>query len=157
DYDIAALVRTILASRHFCSSHALFQRIKGPVEYVLGAVQAVYRRYGEEEVDYRPMPQRALMGPIEAMGQAPFAPPNVKGWPGGSSWLNTSTALERTNFAEALAMGTLWHHASSELAAEVSTTCHGAGPVVREMARSMATRNTPEEPAPLTALDPARL
>ena len=39
DYDIAALVRTILASRHFYSAHAFRQRIKGPVEYVLGAVR----------------------------------------------------------------------------------------------------------------------
>ena len=45
---------------------------------------------------------------IEAMGQSLFAPPNVKGWPGGTAWLNTSTVLERDNFAEALAMGTLW-------------------------------------------------
>ena len=45
DYDIAGLVRTILASRHFYSDHAFRQRVKGPVEYVLGAVQAVYRRY----------------------------------------------------------------------------------------------------------------
>ena len=109
DYDIAALVRTILASRHFYSGHAFRQRIKGPVEYVLGAVQAVYRRYGEEEADYRPLPQQVLVGRLEAMGQQLFAPPNVKGWPGGRSWLNTSTVLERDNFAEALAMGTLWH------------------------------------------------
>ena len=27
----------------------------------------------------------------EAMGQELFAPPNVKGWPGGKAWLNTST------------------------------------------------------------------
>ena len=49
DYDIAALVRTILSSRHFYSCHAFRQRIKGPVEYVLGAVQSVYRRYAEGE------------------------------------------------------------------------------------------------------------
>jgi hypothetical protein len=42
------------------------------------------------------------------MGQRLFAPPNVKGWPGGRSWLNTSTVLERDNFAEAVALGTLW-------------------------------------------------
>jgi hypothetical protein len=42
------------------------------------------------------------------MGQRLFAPPNVKGWPGGRSWLNTSTVLERDNFAEALATGSLW-------------------------------------------------
>ena len=46
DYDIAGLVRTILASRLFYSDHAFRQRIKGPVEYVLGAVHAVYRRSG---------------------------------------------------------------------------------------------------------------
>jgi len=31
-----------------------------------------------------------------------FYPPNVKGWPGGSAWLNTSTVLARENFANAL-------------------------------------------------------
>src|SRR5262249_25113799 len=114
EYDIAALVRTILMSRHFYSGHAFRQRIKGPVEYVLGAVQAVYWRYREEEVDYRPLPQQVLVGWLEAMGQSLFAPPNVKGWPGGETWLNTHTVLERSNFASALAMGNLWTDYSPE-------------------------------------------
>jgi hypothetical protein len=42
------------------------------------------------------------------MGQPLFAPPNVKGWPGGRDWLNTSTLLERDNFAAALSSGSLW-------------------------------------------------
>ena len=84
DYDIACLVRTMLSSRHFYSAHAFRQRIKGPVEYVLGAVRAVYRRYAEGEADFRPLPQELLVGPISAMGQQLFAPPNVKGWPGGA-------------------------------------------------------------------------
>ena len=113
DYDIAALVRTMLASRHFFSAHAFRQRIKGPVEYVLGAVQAVYRRYGEADADYRPLPQQVLVRRLAAMGQALFAPPNVKGWPGGPAWLNTSTVLARDNFAAALAMGTLWPGATA--------------------------------------------
>jgi hypothetical protein len=46
------------------------------------------------------------------MGQSLFAPPNVKGWPGGRAWLNTSTLLERDNFANALALGTLWNRPS---------------------------------------------
>jgi hypothetical protein len=108
DYDIAALVRTMLASRHFYSGHAFRQRVKSPVEYVLGAVRAVYQSYDGREADFRPLPQQALVGPTSAMGQQLFAPPNVKGWPGGRSWLNTSTLLERDNFAAALAMGALW-------------------------------------------------
>src|SRR5262245_3111074 len=56
DHDVAALVRTMLSSRHFYSAHAFRQRVKGPVEFVLGAVQAVYLRLGEQEADYRPLP-----------------------------------------------------------------------------------------------------
>src|SRR5262249_7474549 len=124
DYDVAGLVKTILASRHFYSGHAFRQRIKGPLEYVLGAVQAVYRRYREEEADYRPLPQQVLIGWLHVMGQQLFAPPNVKGWPGGATWLNTHTVLERSNFAAALAMGTLWTDYSPEPSAGVR---RGAG------------------------------
>jgi uncharacterized protein (DUF1800 family) len=145
DHDIAALVRTILASRHFYSGHAFRQRIKGPVEYVLGAVQAVYRRYREAEADYRPLPQQVLVGPLSAMGQPLFAPPNVKGWPGGGSWLNTHTVLERSNFAAALAMGTLWTNYSPEPSA-------GA----RRGSTDLAVPAS-EEPAPPKAYDSARL
>jgi uncharacterized protein (DUF1800 family) len=131
DYDIAGLVRTILSSRHFYSGHAFRQRVKGPVEYVLGAVRAVYRGGCEEEADYRPLPQQVLVGRLRAMGQPLFAPPNVKGWPGGPSWLNTSTLLERHNFAAALALGALWTDDPPEA--------------------------TADEPAPPRAFDPARL
>jgi hypothetical protein len=137
DYDIAALVRTILASRHFYSGHAFRQRVKGPVEYVLGAVRAVYRGGGEEKADYRPLPQQLLVSRISGMGQRLFAPPNVKGWPGGPSWLNTSTLLERSNFAAALALGTLWDGVSPEPPA--------------------APAGAAEESAPPRAFDPARL
>ena len=161
DYDIAGLVRTILASRHFYSAHAFRQRIKGPVEYVLGAVQAVYRRFGEEEPDYRPLPQHVLAGRIGAMGQSLFAPPNVKGWPGGTAWLNTSTILERNNFAEALAMGTTWPGASAGSTAETEAVSPGLGPLLRRLtgsaATATATADMPEEPAPPRAFDPARL
>lgn len=108
EYDIAALMRTILTSRIFYSDHAFRKRIKSPVEYVLGAVRAIYRQFDERAVDFRPLPQHALVGRLTSMGQALFAPPNVKGWPGGQTWLNTSTMLERANFASALATGTLW-------------------------------------------------
>jgi uncharacterized protein (DUF1800 family) len=134
DYDIARLVRTIVSSRHFYSAHAFRQRLKGPIEYVLGAVQAVYRRYAETDADYQPLPTRVLVGWLSAMGQELFAPPNVKGWPGGASWFNTSTVLVRNNFAAAVAMGTLW-----------------AGSPEEQLAERAVERTPPR------ALDPARL
>ena len=90
-------MRTILASRLFYSEHAFRRRLKSPVEYVLGAVQAVYRRYADGEADYRPLPQLVLVPWLNEMGQKLFAPPNVKGWPGGPAWLNTATAIGSTS------------------------------------------------------------
>ena len=53
-------------------------------------------------------PQQVLVRWIDDMGQQLFAPPNVKGWRGGKAWLSTSAVLARHNFAQALAMGSLW-------------------------------------------------
>ena len=36
------------------------------------------------------------------MGQNLFSPPNVKGWPGGEAWINTSTLLARKQFLDRL-------------------------------------------------------
>ena len=95
DYDTGALVRTILLSRHFYSEFAYRQRIKSPVEYVLGLTRAVgYSPRGKLLVD-----PEALVGHLELLSQHLFAPPNVKGWEGGTAWLNTATLVLRHNFA----------------------------------------------------------
>jgi hypothetical protein len=39
------------------------------------------------------------------LGQDLFAPPNVKGWDGGLSWITTNTLLARYNEAATLVMG----------------------------------------------------
>jgi uncharacterized protein (DUF1800 family) len=158
DYDIAALLKTMLSSRHFYSEHAFRQRVKSPVEYILGAVQAVYRRYNEKDSDYRPLPQQGLVYRLDAMGQQLFAPPNVKGWRGGRSWLNTSTVLERYNFAEALAVGTVWNRLPpaptiTPAIAPSFTTAEADS----ERSRPAARTNLHEEPEPPRAFDPARL
>ena len=39
------------------------------------------------------------------MGQHLFAPPNVKGWEGGTAWLNTATIVVRHNLAYTMSLG----------------------------------------------------
>jgi uncharacterized protein (DUF1800 family) len=104
DYDIGALVRTMLSSRHFFSPHAYRQRMKSPVEFAVGTLLAVVtpENFTEGKVSQEPLISR-----LDAMGQPLFAPPNVKGWPGGRSWLNTSTVLARHNFAQEIASADL--------------------------------------------------
>src|SRR5205807_192082 len=44
----------------------------------------------------------ALATALESLGQNLFAPPSVKGWDGGPTWLNGQTLLFRQNLALAL-------------------------------------------------------
>src|SRR5262249_37583525 len=88
DYDIATLVGTMLRSRHFFSEHAYHQRLKSPVEYAVGTLLAVV---SPETLTKGQVSQEPLITRLESMGQPLFAPPNVKGWPGGKNVLNTST------------------------------------------------------------------
>jgi uncharacterized protein (DUF1800 family) len=46
-----------------------------------------------------------LAAAMRGLGQALFAPPNVKGWDGGTEWLNTATLLARHNLAWKLVNG----------------------------------------------------
>jgi uncharacterized protein (DUF1800 family) len=93
---IDTVLGILFRSRLFFSRHAFLRRVKGPVEFVLGAVQSAWPG---------PASPADLALALEKMGQTLFAPPNVKGWPGGRDWINTSTLLARHNFAEQVAMG----------------------------------------------------
>ncbi len=112
-YDVADLLRAMLASRHFFSAYAYRQRIKSPVELVVGLLRSLEAHPGPES-PARPSPFEARLagkpvepvGSIDGLGQVLFAPPNVKGWDGGRAWLNSATVLARGNLALALLQGT---------------------------------------------------
>jgi uncharacterized protein (DUF1800 family) len=91
-FDTAKLVETILRSNHFFSPAAYRQRVKGPVDFAVGIVRGLEGTVG-------PLP---LAEELEKLGQALFAPPSVKGWDGGPTWLNAQTLLFRQNLALAL-------------------------------------------------------
>jgi uncharacterized protein (DUF1800 family) len=153
DYDIADLVRTMLASKHFYSPYAYRQRIKCPVELVVGAIRTTVDVYAvaKKKSDEKRRWLDVVAKRIDGMGQMLFAPPNVKGWPGGQTWLNTSTVLARQNFAQALAMGTIWNEPSPQQTRGFQfeppepPTRPGKQPV------------RPEEPPPPAEQDPARV
>ncbi len=45
---------------------------------------------------------RQITQRLERLGQLPFYPPNVKGWDGGTSWINASTIIARANLVSTL-------------------------------------------------------
>ena len=88
----------ILRSRHFYSRAAYRQRIKSPVEWSAGLVRML-------EVARSALNPLALAAACDAQGQELFVPPNVEGWAGGSTWINSGTLLERTNWAADVVWG----------------------------------------------------
>lgn len=89
---LAPVMSTLLSSNVFYSARAYRALVKSPVEFVVGS----YRLFGIAEAD------ASALDALRRMTQVLFYPPNVKGWPGGSTWLTSSTVLARENFANAL-------------------------------------------------------
>ena len=87
-YEMKPVLRELLLSRHFYSQEVRGQRIKGPVELVVGGVR-------ELRTPVRDL--SALLDALDLMGQSVFFPPSVAGWPGGRTWINTSTMFVRQN------------------------------------------------------------
>ena len=92
DFDITSTLRKILSSRIFFSEAAIAQKIKSPVELAIGTL-----KFFDAQTNFQEITQR-----LERLGQLPFYPPNVKGWDGGTSWINASTIIARANLVSTL-------------------------------------------------------
>ncbi|HJN13441.1 MAG TPA: DUF1800 domain-containing protein [Pirellulaceae bacterium] len=93
DYELAPLLKTMFLSEEFNGPKAMGTQIKSPVQLVVG----VLRSLGVKQANYT-----ALAAATQSMGQELLQPPNVKGWDGGSAWINTNTVFARHNFAAPL-------------------------------------------------------
>jgi hypothetical protein len=94
-YDTLWLMRKILSSNLFYSGHAMGQKIKAPVEFVVGLIRSLEGTTNA----------LALTDDLKPLGQSLFNPPNVKGWNGGVEWINSSTLVARANLVWNLASG----------------------------------------------------
>jgi uncharacterized protein (DUF1800 family) len=97
-YNIGDVVGVILRSRHFYDQAVRRQRIKSPVEFSAGLL----RKLEVPRADVRLL---ALALACDRQGQDLFHPPNVKGWDGGKTWLNSTTVLERGNWCNDVIWG----------------------------------------------------
>ena len=88
-YSIRALVDRMLSSRILLSSWSVGRKVRSPVEFAAELMRGLSATSNLERV--------AKM--LKPLGQGLFYPPNVKGWDGGRSWINSSTLIGRANFA----------------------------------------------------------
>jgi len=95
-YDIKVAVGEILRSEAFYAPGNRAVLVKSPVELVVGTLR---------QLEVRPTDMIPFAVAAAGMGQNLFSPPNVKGWPGGETWINATTLLARKQFLDRLTRG----------------------------------------------------
>ena len=91
DFELAPVVRTLLASEHFFDAALQGASIKSPIEMLYG----LWREIGLDPELEPPDFQGGLNYATLIAGQELFQPPNVAGWPGGRTWIDTSRLTAR--------------------------------------------------------------
>jgi uncharacterized protein (DUF1800 family) len=96
NFEMRPVLREIFSSAEFYSDRVIGSQIKSPVQYIVQTSKLL---------GAPPPAPIAAQNAMRQMGQILFAPPNVKGWDGGKTWISTSTLLFRYNFANYLING----------------------------------------------------
>jgi len=91
DYDLKAALRELLLDDALYAPGNRGTLVKPPLVLVLGTLHTLQIETPD------PAPFAAITA---RLGQALFAPPGVKGWPGGEAWIDASSLLARRQFLE---------------------------------------------------------
>ncbi|MFM0738582.1 DUF1800 domain-containing protein [Paraburkholderia xenovorans] len=92
-YDIKVALHALFLSDAFWQDDDRGVLVKSPAEFVVGTLRAFDIGYDNAA---------PFAAQIRTLGENLFYPPNVKGWPGGTTWINSSTLLARKQFVEQL-------------------------------------------------------
>ena len=90
-YDISAALRVLLLSDDFWLDSNHGSLIKSPIDLLVGVARQFQFAISQPDV---------LVNRSAGLGQNLLMPPNVKGWPGGTQWINATTLLERKRTTE---------------------------------------------------------
>jgi uncharacterized protein (DUF1800 family) len=90
--DLKALTKAVLLDAEFSGQAGTV--VNTPVEWLIGLVRAL-----KAPIDTSHSLESIIVA-LTVMGQRPFYPPNVGGWPHGQAWLSTSSISARVWAAE---------------------------------------------------------
>lgn len=93
-WDISEMLTGLLTSDDFAAARG--RAVISPVEWLVGAVRALRVPLDDDATVKR------LGVVLQGLGQLPFYPPSVGGWPAGQAWLSTAAADARFATAAAL-------------------------------------------------------
>jgi len=90
DLHTGELLRMIFTHPEFYSTRARATQIKSPVHWIVQAARETGRQL---------LPPGVALPLTAELGQNLFMPPSVKGWDGGTAWINSATLIRRSNTA----------------------------------------------------------
>ncbi len=96
DYKLRPLLKALFRSKEFYSERSVGTQIKSPVQLSIG----IYKNLGIQNFN-----STAIFNACRSMGQELLQPPNVKGWDGGRTWINTNSVFLRNSSAAGLITG----------------------------------------------------
>ena len=143
NYDIKVAVGALLRSPAFWAPAQRGTLVKGPVDLVVGTLR---------QLDLAPPDALPFALLAAGMGQNLFAPPNVRGWPGGAAWINSNTLLARKQFLDRVARNDAGAPPPAGIAAMKPVT---AGAAARDDGSMDAMAGAPARPAAPAARDAA--
>jgi hypothetical protein len=89
EFQLKPFLKKLFLDPAFYRDEVVGARVQSPVDYLVGAA----RRLGTDA------PPVMLGSGAALLGQRLLAPPNVKGWDEGPTWISTSTLMQRGNLA----------------------------------------------------------
>lgn len=109
-YDIKTLMREIFMADWFYDSKYIGNRIKSPVELLVGIRRTIPMAFEQEEV---------MLVFQRILGQVLFYPPNVAGWPGGRNWIDSSSLMFRLRVPQVILYSQVLNVRPKELTPEM--------------------------------------
>lgn len=94
EYNIGALMQDIFTADWFYAEKNIGAKIKSPIELIAGVQRMLPMQLQSEQ---------ALVVMQRVLGQTLFYPPNVAGWPGGKSWIDSSSLMVRLRLPQLFA------------------------------------------------------
>lgn len=99
DWEIKPVLETLLRSAHFFATENIGAMYKSPSAFLIGSIRSMgIVNVPDFRMNVSSATNRDLSNRLSSLGETLYNPPNVKGWPGGRTWVSTSTVSLRQKF-----------------------------------------------------------
>lgn len=143
--DITRAINALATSE--AMSDPQYSLVKSPIEWFIGLCRALNITPSKS-----PKPEQVLNS-LDKLGQVPFVPPNVGGWPAGEAWLTAASAQYRLQLCQyLLAHGDISPISSVPASARIGAVSDLLGVANWSLRTQRALRNVTSDPTRLILL-----